>query len=132
MARRRVRGRAGSGRQDATASRTTGRRKVARGNQDASVVSSVFGDVVTTVETGAVGAFRFGQEVVGSGVSRAVSIGSDTLNLIGGAARGVLSVGARMAESIIGTAQGVYQDALATATQSPARARRPRQAGRTT
>src|SRR4030095_9739579 len=129
MARRRVRSRAGAGRQNATASRTTGRRKVARGARDASVVSSVFGNVLTTVETGAVGAFRFGQEILGSGVPRAVSIGADTLKLSGGAAQGVRSVGSRMAESIVGTAQGVYQDALATATPPPARARRPRQAG---
>ena len=134
MPRRRVRGSAGSSRQDATASRTTGRRKVARASRDASVVSNVFGDVVTTVETGAVGALRFGQEVLGSSASRAVSVGADALNLIGGAARGVLSVGSRLAESIVGAAQGVYQDALATASasQSPARARKPRQAGRTT
>ncbi len=132
MPRRRVRGRAGAGRKDATASRTTGRRKVARASRNASGVSNVFGDVVTTVETGAVGAFRFGQDILGSGASRAVSIGADALDLIGGAARGALSVGARLAESIVGPAQGVYQDALATATQSPARARRPRQAGRTT
>ena len=132
MARRRVRGGAGSGRQNGTASRTTGRRKVTRARRDASVVPNVFGDVVTTVETGAMGAFRFGQEVLGSGVSRAVSIGADALNLIGGAARGVLSVGTRLTEGIVEAAQGVYQDALATATQPPARARRPRQADRTT
>src|SRR5262245_48530271 len=128
MARRRVRGRAGVSRQDALVSRTAGRRKATPGSSNGSMIPGAVWDVVKTVETGAAGAVRIGQDVLGGTVSRARTLGSDALSVIGAGARGVVSLSSRMVESVVGTAQGLYQDALASAKQAPARTRRPRPA----
>jgi len=125
MARRKIRDRAGLSRQ-ATMARTTGRRRAGRAKANSSMVSSVVWDFAKMVETGAVRTVRMGQDVLGGPLSRAASMGQGAIGVVGAGARGAVSIGSRVVDSVVGTAQGLYHDALASARPAPGRTRRAR------
>ena len=128
MARRRTDTRPSSGKREARARRTTGRGKVVRGSAEASPSPGILLGAVKGIEPMAMGAFQFGRDVLVSAVSQAVSIGTGALTVAATGARGLASAASRVAGGFVGSAQDIYQETLAGAKPSPARARRPRSA----
>ena len=128
MARRRTDTRASLGKREARTSRTTGRRKVARGSADGSPSPGILRGAVKGIEPVAVGAFQFGRDVLVSAMSQAVTLGTGALTVAATGARGLASAASRVAGGFVVSAQDIYQEALASARPSPARARRQRRA----